>query len=128
MCDDTSNAPPRGEENRQVDANWDRFIKLMLHMTWNDGTGGIAGDHGTDEGLAASMERWNAQVKADVPADQLLVWEPADGWEPLCEFLEVSVPDQPLPHANDRDTFSYRVTNGALATLQAWHEARPVPA
>jgi len=40
----------------------------------------------------------------------------------------VAVPDQPLPHANDRDTFSYRVTNGALATLQAWHEARPVPA
>ena len=23
-----------------------------------------------------------------------------DGWEPLCQFLEVEVPDQPFPHLN----------------------------
>jgi hypothetical protein len=112
---------------RQVDANWDRFIKLMLHMTWNDGTGGIAGDHGTDEGLAASMERWNAQVKADVPADQLLVWEPADGWEPLCEFLETAVPEGPVPHVNDTSAFHEGILGGGLAALNAWWDARERP-
>ena len=27
-----------------------------------------------------------------VPAERLLVWDPKEGWEPLCEFLEVPVP------------------------------------
>jgi hypothetical protein len=112
---------------RQVDRNWDRFIELMLHMTWNDGTGGIAGDHQTDEGLAAIMERWNAQVKADVPAEQLLVWEPADGWEPLCEFLGAPVPEGPVPHVNDTSAFHEGILGGGLAALNAWWEARERP-
>ena len=29
----------------------------------------------------------------------------SEGWEPLCEFLGVPVPDEPLPHANDAETF-----------------------
>jgi sulfotransferase family protein len=50
------------------------------------------------------------------------VWEVGEGWEPLCEFLEVPVPDGPLPHENDRATFRDRVTQGAIATLLAWRE------
>ena len=57
-----------------------------------------------------------------VPAERLLVWEVGEGWEPLCEFLGVDVPDGPLPHANDRETFSERVIGGALDALQAWRE------
>ncbi|MGH2865233.1 MAG: sulfotransferase, partial [Solirubrobacteraceae bacterium] len=49
-----------------------------------------------------------------------LVWKVTDGWEPLCEFLGVEVPDGPLPHANDRETFLERVMAGALDALQAW--------
>ncbi len=36
-----------------------------------------------------------------VPADKLLVMDLKDGWEPLCKFLELPVPDEPLPRAND---------------------------
>ena len=61
-------------------------------------------------------------MKADVPADRLLVWHVGEGWAPLCEFLEVDVPDEPLPHANDRATFLGRVMDGALAALTAWRE------
>ncbi len=64
----------------------------------------------------------NEEVKRVVPAERLLVWEVGEGWEPLCEFLEVDVPDEPLPHANDRDTFLERVMAGALDALQAWRE------
>ena len=53
------------------------------------------------------------------------MWKVTDGWEPLCEFLEVDVPAEPLPHVNDRDTFLERVTYGALDALQAWRESRP---
>ena len=41
-------------------------------------------------------------VKASVPAERLLVFNVRDGWEPLCEFLGVPVPeDRPFPHVND---------------------------
>ena len=33
------------------------------------------------------------------------------------------VPDEPLPHANDRGEFVERVIGGALDTLQAWRES-----
>ena len=40
------------------------------------------------------------QVKATVTAERLLVYEVGDGWEPLCELLELPVPDEPFPRAN----------------------------
>jgi len=116
------------QARRHLDPGWDRFIRLMMRMTWDEGTGGIAGDHETDEGLAAIMERWNAQVIADVPADKLLVWNPADGWEPLCEFLEVAVPEGPVPHANDTSAFLEGILGGGLRVLNQWWEQREAPA
>jgi hypothetical protein len=63
-------------------------------------------------------------VKQSIPPERLLVWDVTEGWEPLCEFLEVDVPDDPFPHANDRDTFLERVIGGALDRLQAWRESQ----
>jgi Sulfotransferase domain len=37
------------------------------------------------------------QVKSHVPADRLLVWDVREGWEPLCKFLQVPVPNKPFP-------------------------------
>lgn len=47
----------------------------------------------------------NEDVKRKVPADHLLVYEISQGWEPLCEFLGVAVPDTPMPHLNDTTSF-----------------------
>ena len=44
-------------------------------------------------------------VKAYVPADKLLVYDVRDGWGPLCEFLDVPVPNEPLPHLNKKENF-----------------------
>lgn len=33
-----------------------------------------------------------AYVKSVVPAQQLLLFNPKDGWEPLCKFLNVQTP------------------------------------
>jgi Sulfotransferase domain len=64
-------------------------------------------------------EQHNEEVKRNVPADQLLVYQPGDGWEPLCEFLGVEVPqDMPFPHLNDTETFnSQRRTRLMLVCL-----------
>jgi hypothetical protein len=42
----------------------------------------------------------NAQVQKVVPAAQLLVYQVQQGWEPLCDFLGVPVPDKPFPNTN----------------------------
>lgn len=47
------------------------------------------------------LHNWNARVTATVPEDKLLVMELKQGWEPLCGFLGLPVPDEPLPRAND---------------------------
>jgi hypothetical protein len=46
-----------------------------------------------------------ADVKAYVPAEKLLVFDAAEGWAPLCEFLNVPVPNEPFPHANKKEDF-----------------------
>ena len=47
--------------------------------------------------------RRNEEVIASLPPERLLVFHPKEGWEPLCEFLGVPVPDGPFPRVNSRD-------------------------
>ena len=103
----------------QVDPQWHDYLALVERMFWGP-EGTFANGHAEPSDLIAEMERHNAEVKSTVPPERLLVWEVRDGWEPLCEFLEVEVPAEPLPHVNDRETFVGRVADGAIATLQAW--------
>jgi hypothetical protein len=44
-------------------------------------------------------------VKAYVPSDKLLVFDVSEGWEPLCKFLGVRVPNEALPHTNKKEDF-----------------------
>jgi hypothetical protein len=97
-------------------------MPLLDRMFWGP-QGTFAAGHADSSQMIEQMVAHQEQVKRDVPAERLLVWEVGEGWGPLCEFLEVDVPDVPMPHANDRGTFLERVMDGALATLQAWRES-----
>lgn len=55
------------------------------------------------------FNRHNAKVLETVPKDRLLVFEASQGWEPLCKFLGVPVPDTPYPRENSRQDFQARV-------------------
>jgi hypothetical protein len=46
------------------------------------------------------------EVKRTVPPERLLVYDIKQGWEPLCTFLDVPVPDKPFPRLNDRASFA----------------------
>jgi Sulfotransferase domain len=105
----------------QVDPRWRRYLALVDRMFWSD-EGTFANGHERPEQLIAQFERHNEQVKATVPPERLLVWEVSEGWDPLCEFLEVDVPGEPLPHVNDRETFLGRVIDGSLLALTEWRE------
>ena len=73
--------------------------------------------------MMSQMEAHNDAVRATIDSERLLVWQVGEGWEPLCEFLEVPVPDEPLPHANDAETFRTRVIDAALDALVAWRDS-----
>lgn len=45
------------------------------------------------------------EVKAYVPQEKLLVYDVRDGWGPICKFLDVPEPPEPLPHLNKKENF-----------------------
>ncbi|MBW8752965.1 MAG: hypothetical protein JF595_02255 [Sphingomonadales bacterium] len=57
------------------------------------------------DNVIAAFERHNAEVMATIAPERLLVFEAAQGWEPLCAFLGAAVPDQPFPRTNSREEF-----------------------
>jgi hypothetical protein len=107
-----------------ADPVWRGWIDLMTRMAWT-GKGAFAGAHSERGLLMEAAEAWNEEVRRTVPAERLLEWKPQDGWEPLCEFLGVDVPSEPLPNVNDTAAFKEGITGGAIGALNEWWENRP---
>ncbi|KAI7233533.1 hypothetical protein KC343_g3415 [Hortaea werneckii] len=72
-----------------------RFDDMIgtLHRKWAANNGGELGPEVYD--------RHNKMIKALIPESQLLIFDVRQGWEPLCEFLDVPVPGEPFPNTND---------------------------
>lgn len=111
------------EAHCDVDPRYRVFIDLCRDM-WLDGCieGGLIpnGSEATTEQLAAAHDRYRDEVIATIPAERLLVWQPADGWTPLCEFLELPIPEDPLPHVNDTGAFTEGIIRGGLASVESY--------
>ncbi len=102
-----------------VNPQWQGFLDMIDRLVW-EGKGTFASGHETRQQMIDAMLRHNEAVKEAIPAERLLVWSVTEGWEPLCEFLELPVPEVPLPHINDRKEFLNRVIDGSLESLQEW--------
>ncbi len=112
----------------KVDSDWAAYIEMMREMWYRSGLmpGGL---ETTPEAMAEAMERYHDEVEQTVPSERLLVWSVTDGWESLCEFLDVDVPDMPFPHLNDSKEFNERVIDGSLQVLSEWRaKQESVPA
>ena len=81
-------------------------IKTMLNVM-NDSviSSTFDGDTMDPEVLIRAYRKRKEDVQAAVPANRLLVFDVAEGWDPLCNFLEVPIPDTPFPHENEREMF-----------------------
>ncbi len=67
--------------------------------------GTFGGRPNDKETVLAAYRQRKADVEAEIAADRLLVFDVAEGWEPLCAFLDVPVPDAPFPHENKKEDF-----------------------
>lgn len=110
----------------RVDSKWRSYIEMMEEMWLQSGL--IAqGAETTPDSMKSAMERFNAEVQESVPPERLLVWAVNDGWEPLCDFLDLPIPDTPFPHLNDSKVFAERIIDGALLALGEWRARETTP-
>lgn len=90
---DHKNAEPGLSRNRL-----DMAQEIVLEQAFS----GNAGDR--DHALNVYRAH-NEAVVAAFPPERLLVYDITQGWEPLCHFLEVPMPDTPIPHVNSTEQF-----------------------
>jgi hypothetical protein len=79
--------------------------EFLEKTTWRM-FGGKIHDH---DPMINAFERHNAEVQRTIPAKRLLVYDVSQGWEPLCGFLGVPVPENPFPRANSRGEMQARM-------------------
>jgi len=90
--------------------DFQKMTRLFRARFFGDADGGVrSGAIFDDAVLAARFEAWNALVIATVPKERLLVFRAADGWGPLCKFLDVPEPAVPYPNVNDTAEFKERL-------------------
>ena len=84
-----------------------QFHRMLDRLVWD----GMFQGRFEDRAFAIEVfNRYNEQVRRDLPPDRLLIFEAREGWEPLCAFLGVPVPEgKPFPHVNDTAEFRARI-------------------
>jgi Sulfotransferase domain len=55
------------------------------------------------------FEQHYERVRRTMPAERLLDYRVQEGWEPLCRFLGVDVPDEPFPRVNVGDDLLHNI-------------------
>jgi hypothetical protein len=82
-------------------AKWFEFARLIvIEQTFHNDL--------SEDNMIAAYLRHNAKVKATIAPERLLVFNPAEGWAPLCRFLGVAAPETPFPHVNTTEEFQAR--------------------
>ena len=98
-----------GSTKFKIAAFFDKWINLLLYeyfMYYNDFNLWLAPKTDKKSKILIKQKYYDnhiKRVKEIVPKDQLLIYNIKDGWEPLCNFLNVPIPtDQPFPCINLR--------------------------
>jgi hypothetical protein len=82
-------------------AKWFEFARLIvIEQTFHNDL--------SEDNMIAAYLRHNAKVKATIAPERLLVFDPAEGWQPLCRFLGAAAPEAPFPHVNTTEEFQAR--------------------
>lgn len=71
----------------------------------------------------AALKIWDRHLEYledVVPKDKLFYYSVKEGWGPLCDILEVPIPDEPFPRLNDAKDFQIMFQKLALQGLLRW--------
>jgi Sulfotransferase domain len=100
---------------------WRLIGVTLTNAKWGEG------DYSENSTTAQHFLEHNALVRKVCPPERLLNFKLGSGWEPLCEFLGVEVPDVPYPNVNDTEMFVGlhklildRATAWAVQKVLAW--------
>ena len=79
---------------------------LIEEIVWQ----GVFNGRFNDRQYAIDVYEKNTEaVMASVPSDRLLIHSAKEGWEPICKFLEVPVPETEYPWVNDSKSQRRRI-------------------
>ena len=80
-----------------------RIMKKMISNVIWDGT--FNGRFEQEEYAKTVFLNHIEQVKNSVAEEKLLIYEVTQGWQPLCDFLKLTIPEgEPFPNVNDTNT------------------------
>jgi hypothetical protein len=97
---------PASQANaKRDDADARAGSSLAYELIWD---GIFQGRMQDKDWVISQYDAHNQAVIDEVPADKLLVYEPGQGWGPLCEFLDVPVPEEAYPNVNSTAEFKER--------------------
>ncbi len=86
------------------------FGEMVQRIIWD-----AMGNHMQDrEHMVEFFTKRSEEIVSSIAADRLLIYQVSEGWEPLCEFLDVPVPNTDFPRINSRNE-----TKEMLSSLMA---------
>ncbi|MBC2776805.1 sulfotransferase family protein [Parasphingopyxis marina] len=83
----------------------DPQMRQWLSLPYKIVTEQTLGGDSSEASALAAFEQRERDVRAAIAPDRLLVFNVAEGWEPLCNFLGCEIPDNEFPRSNSKDEF-----------------------
>lgn len=83
---------------RRIVPHLDRWGQMVEKTIWQNE---LSGRFEERTFAVQFFENRLAEVQSVIPPEQLLVHSATEGWEPLCRFLDVAIPDIPYPRSNE---------------------------
>ena len=103
-------ASVKGRELARSNVNLDKASQdrssMVFEVIWD---GIFDGRMSEKDFVIDKYEKHNQAVIDEVPSSKLLIYEPGEGWEPLCQFLGCSQPSTDYPNVNSTEEFSNRM-------------------
>lgn len=83
------------------------FGEMVQKTIWD-----MMGNHMQERAYMVDFfNKRSKEIEEYIDADRLLVYQVSEGWEPLCQFLGVPVPDMAFPRINSRDETREMISN-----------------
>ncbi len=96
---------PVPQDNELMKGHMEMVQEMVVMRTFDDKLE-------DEEHMISIFNKHNEDVKATCDPKRLLVYEVSEGWDPLCKFLGVPVPSEPLPRTNSSEDFQQNFAKG----------------